>query len=128
MINAAGQQGLRFAFHSWGTALEVIAAAHLGICWPATVAEWLEYPVYTDDKYQFMYEWPLAGEILAEPLEIARGDLAVPRAPGLGVKVNEAVIDKYPWIPGPWSYFSLESPRGTWAVTADHSVPFIRVK
>ena len=30
------RQGLRFAFHSWGTALEVIAAAHLGICWPET--------------------------------------------------------------------------------------------
>ena len=39
------RQGLRFAFHSWGTALEVIAAAHLGICWPEMVVEWLEYPV-----------------------------------------------------------------------------------
>ena len=35
---------LKFAFHSWGTALEVIAAAHLGICWPESVVEWLEYP------------------------------------------------------------------------------------
>ena len=40
-------QGLRFAFHSWGTALEVVAAAHLGICWPETVVEWLEYPCYS---------------------------------------------------------------------------------
>ena len=30
------RQGLSFAFHSWGTALEVVAAAHLGICWPQT--------------------------------------------------------------------------------------------
>ena len=26
--------GLKFGFHSWGTALEVIAAAHFGICLP----------------------------------------------------------------------------------------------
>src|ERR1019366_1752054 len=28
------RQGLRFAFHSWGTALEVAAAAQLGVCRP----------------------------------------------------------------------------------------------
>ena len=39
--------GLKFAFHSWGTALEVVAAAQLGICWPETVVEWLEYPCYS---------------------------------------------------------------------------------
>ena len=127
IFSAIEQANLRFAFHSWGTALEVVAAAHLGVCWPANVVEWLEYPVYSDGRYQFMYEWPLANEILTEPLEIVKGDLAVPRAPGLGVKVNEAVIEKYPWIPGPWSYFSIDSPRQTWAVTADHSVPFVEV-
>ncbi len=38
---------LRFAFHSWGTALELVAAAHLGVCWPEYVVEWLEYPCYS---------------------------------------------------------------------------------
>ncbi|MBV8902915.1 MAG: mandelate racemase/muconate lactonizing enzyme family protein, partial [Acidobacteriia bacterium] len=38
------RQGMRFAFRSSGTALEVIAAAHLGICWPEMVVDWLEYP------------------------------------------------------------------------------------
>ena len=46
--------GLRFAFHSWGTALEVIAAAQVGICWPETVVEWLEYPCYTTAEHKFM--------------------------------------------------------------------------
>ena len=41
------RQGLRFAFHSWGTALEVVAAAQLGVCWPEMVVEWLEYPCYS---------------------------------------------------------------------------------
>ncbi|MBC8165202.1 MAG: mandelate racemase/muconate lactonizing enzyme family protein [Bryobacteraceae bacterium] len=114
--------GLKFAFHSWGTSLEIIAAAHLGICWPETVVQWLEYPCYSTDKHKFMYEFPLAGEILTEPLEIEGGDLIVPRGPGLGIEVDERVIGKYPWLPGPWSSFATESPRQTWSVSGDHSV------
>jgi L-alanine-DL-glutamate epimerase-like enolase superfamily enzyme len=116
------RRGLRFAFHSWGTDLEVLAAAHVGVCWPEEVVEWLEYPLYRRPGVPVMYEFPLANEILAEPLEIERGELAVPRAPGLGVKINEKVLEKYPWIPGPWSRFKLISPPGEWVVTSDHSV------
>ncbi|MCX6610632.1 MAG: mandelate racemase/muconate lactonizing enzyme family protein [Acidobacteria bacterium] len=113
---------LRFAFHSWGTLLEIIAAAHIGICWPEHVVEWLEYPLYRKPGQKIMYEFPLAEEILKEPLNIVDGDLIVPRTPGLGVEVNEAVIEKYPWKPGPWSTFTLLEPAGTWAVYSDHSV------
>jgi hypothetical protein len=45
----------------------------------------------------------------------------VPNRPGLGVEVDESVIEKYPWIPGPWSYFKTESPAQTWAVSGDHA-------
>jgi len=116
------RQGLRFAFHSWGTALEVMAAAHLGICWPEAVAEWLEYPCYSSPGRAGMYPFPLAAEILTEPLKIERGHLVVPRAPGLGVTVDESVLERYPWIPGPWSYFRTDSPAETRAVMSDHSV------
>ena len=115
---------LRFAFHSWGTALEVVAAAHFGICWPQSVVEWLEYPVYSTPKLQTMYPFPLASEILKEPLQIERGELVVSREPGLGVQIDETVIDRYPWIPGPWSTFTLHSPRKTFAVTGDHTIRF----
>jgi L-alanine-DL-glutamate epimerase-like enolase superfamily enzyme len=118
------RQGLRFAFHSWGTALEVVAAAQLGICWPPAVVEWLEYPCYAAPGRAGMYPFPLAAEILTEPLELERGDLVVPRAPGLGVTVDERVIERYPWIPGPWSLFRTDSPAETRAVTGDHSVPW----
>jgi L-alanine-DL-glutamate epimerase-like enolase superfamily enzyme len=116
------RQGLSFAFHSWGTSLEVIAAAHLGICWPQIVAEWLEYPMYSNGGVAGMYEFPLATEILKDPLEIERGDLIVPRAPGLGVTVDDTVIERYPWVPGPWSYFQIASPPQTRAVMSDHSI------
>ena len=116
------RQELRFAFHSWGTALEVIAAAHLGICWPDTVVEWLEYPCYSGPGRAGMYPFPLAAEILKDPLEIDHGVLTVPRKPGLGVAVNESVVERYPWIPGPWSYFRTDSPAETRAVMSDHSL------
>ena len=116
---------LRFAFHSWGTALEVLAAAHLGICWPADVVEWLEYPCYSNSGRPGMYPFPLADEILREPLAIERGDLIVPDGPGLGVEIDERVIEKYPFIPGPWSFFKIDSPPETVAVTGDHSVKWV---
>ena len=118
------RQGLRFAFHSWGTALEVAAAAQLGVCWPPTLVEWLEYPCYSAPGRAGMYPFPLAGEILTEPLQLEGGDLIVPRTPGLGVTVDERVIERYPWIHGPWSLFRTDSPAETRAVTGDHSVPW----
>ncbi|MGB9606532.1 MAG: mandelate racemase/muconate lactonizing enzyme family protein, partial [Bryobacteraceae bacterium] len=122
LLGEIARQGLRFAFHSWGTALELIAAAHLGICWPETVVEWLEYPCYSNGGRPGIYPFPLAEEILREPLTLDRGDLVVPAAPGLGVAVNEDVIERYPWRPGPWTWFRLESPPQTLYVSSDHSV------
>ncbi len=124
LFGAIARQELRFAFHSWGTDLEVLAAAHLGVCWPDTVVEWLEYPCYSHGGKPGMYPFPLASEILGQPLEIERGELIVPRGPGLGIDIDEGVIDKYPWIPGPWSFFRIDSPPQTLAVAGDHSVPW----
>jgi L-alanine-DL-glutamate epimerase-like enolase superfamily enzyme len=115
------RSGLRFAFHSWGTSLEVLAAAHLGVCWPESVVPWLEYPCYSTETRAFMYPFPLASEILKQPLSIDHGELVVPKGPGLGIEIDESVIWRYPWIDGPWSFFKLDSPAETWAVTADHS-------
>jgi L-alanine-DL-glutamate epimerase-like enolase superfamily enzyme len=122
LFNEISHAGNRFAFHSWGTALEIIAAAQVGICWPEMVVEWLEYPCYSTARDKFMYEFPLASDILREPLEINGGGLVVSHKPGLGVEVDETVIERYPWIPGPWSFFTMHSPRQTWAVTGDHSI------
>ncbi|MBZ5581320.1 MAG: mandelate racemase/muconate lactonizing enzyme family protein [Acidobacteriia bacterium] len=110
-------QDLRFAFHSHGTALEVIAAAQLGVCWPESVVEWLEYPCYSTPERAGMYPFPLAAEVLKEPLRIDRGDLIVPRTPGLGVAVDESVIERYPWIPGPWLTVETDSPAGSGAAS-----------
>jgi L-alanine-DL-glutamate epimerase-like enolase superfamily enzyme len=125
VFGEVARKRLRFAFHSWGTALEVLAAAHLGVCWPAEVVEWLEYPCYSHSGRPGMYPFPLADEILREPLQIVKGDLVVPAGPGLGIEIDERVIRKYPFIPGPWSFFKIDSPAETVAVTGDHSVKWV---
>ncbi len=122
VFESVQRKALRFAFHSWGTALEVLTAAHLGICWPETVVEWLEYPCYSTPGRAGMYPFPLSDEILKEPLDIRDGHLIVPDGPGLGIEVNERVIEKYPPLSGPWSFFRLDSPAETIAVIGDHSV------
>jgi len=121
IFSEIGRAGLRFAFHSWGTALEVVAAAHLGVCWPEALVEWLEYPCYSTPTTAGMYPFPLAAEVLKTPLELDHGDLIVPKGPGWGIEIDESVIARHPWIPGPWSFFQIDSPREMRAVTSDHS-------
>ena len=128
VCDATAREGLKFAFHSWGTTLEVLAAAHFGICFPENVVEWLEYPCHANFGRKGMYPFPLADEILATPLDIKNGNLNVPNGPGMGVDVDERVIAKYPWIPGPWSFFKIHSPPETIAVTGDHSVKWVEAK
>jgi L-alanine-DL-glutamate epimerase-like enolase superfamily enzyme len=125
VVEAVAAAGLRFAFHSWGTTLEVLAAAHFGVCWPEGVVEWLEYPCHANAGRRGMYPFPLADEILTEPLEIADGYLVVPKGPGLGIEIDERVVDRYPFIPGPWSFFKIDSPPQTIAVTGDHSIKWV---
>ena len=122
VFDLAAASDLKFAFHSWGTMLEVLAAAHLGICRDEEVVEWLEYPCYAYPDRPGMYPFPLSDEILEGHLEISDGYLVVPDSPGLGIGINEEVIDRYPFIPGPWSFFHQDSPQETIAVTGDHSI------
>ena len=128
IFEGVAERGLRFAFHSWGTALEVLAAAQLGVCWPEDVVEWLEYPCYSHRERPAMYPFPLADEILSEALEIEDGYLILPDGSGMGIDINETVIEKYPFIPGPWSIFELDSPAQTVAVTGDHSLKWVKGK
>jgi len=128
IFEAAAAQGLRFAFHSWGTMLEVMAAAQLAVCWDENPVEWLEFPCYANGGKPGMYAFPLAEELLAEPLRIEDGYLVVPDKPGLGVEVDERVFERYPYRPGPWSLFRTDSPPETHAVTGDHSVKWVEAE
>lgn len=125
VFEATARHGLRFAFHCWGTLLEVIAAGQLGICWDEDVIEWLEYPCHANRGKPGMYPFLVADDVLKDPLPIENGDLVVPNEPGLGITVDESVIERYPYQPGPWSIFKIDSPPETLAVSGDHSVLWV---
>ena len=86
------------------------------------VVEWLEYPLHSNNGKPGMYPFPVADEILKEPLQLENGYLVMPDQPGIGVDVDQAVVERYPFIPGPWSVFRIDSPPQTLAVDGDHSV------
>ena len=54
-----------------------------------SVVEWLEYPCYSSPGRAGMYPFPLAAGDSDRTAQIDRGDLIVPRTPGLGVTVDE---------------------------------------
>lgn len=93
----------RLVAHCWGTRLLTMAEAQLWTSLSEDAAPWMEYPVYATDRIKSMYPNKLAEEILSEPLDIDKGELRVSEKPGVGAEVNEAVLTRYPFIPGRWS-------------------------
>lgn len=122
ILQACHDHNLEFAFHNWGTELETLADAQVGACFGKETASWLEYPCYEHRGQPILYPFPLADEILKEPLQIENGDLVLPNTPGLGVDVNESVLEKYPYSPGPWSTFEIKSPAQTLHLSGDHAL------
>jgi len=120
VIQASADHGRGFAFHNWGTMLEALASAHLGVCFTAEQCGWLEYPCFRHRGQDIMYPYPLADDILQEPLQIEDGDLLIPQGPGLGVEIDESVIERYPYRPGPWSIFKQTSPPREVFLSGDH--------
>jgi L-alanine-DL-glutamate epimerase-like enolase superfamily enzyme len=115
---------ISFAFHNWGTALETVADALIGSCFPRETAAWLEYPEYAHRDSRFMYPYGLSDELVPDAPRPVNGEIALPDGPGLGVSVDEQVLDKYPYQRGPWSIFELESPPSKLALSGDHALPW----
>lgn len=70
--------------HSWSSDLLTAASLHLNAFQRRAV--FIEFNTS---------QGPLSREVVKEPLRMVDGYLAVPDGPGLGVEVNEAVVDKY---------------------------------
>jgi hypothetical protein len=126
VFDLAAQHKLKFAFHSWGTTLEVLAAAQLGVCRDESVVEWLEYPCYHRRVRRVCILFPLSDVILADPWTYAMDISICHKGTDLEWRFNERLLKKYPFIPGPWSYFHQDSPKQSIAVTGDHSVKWVR--
>ena len=87
------------------TPLEVAGLAQLAGCFEADLVGWMEWPDYSSDGRSGTYPFALAEQMLQTPLSIEQGELILPEGPGLGVKVNEAVIRRFPYRTGPCSSF-----------------------
>jgi L-alanine-DL-glutamate epimerase-like enolase superfamily enzyme len=107
----AQANGVRFVPHHFGTTLGLVANAHLVV---ACGGDLLEYPVFENDPYldaeedPGMYPNQLAFDILAEELSIEDGTFTVPSGDGLGVSIDESVLDSYGFLDGPWTTFEYE--------------------
>lgn len=95
--------------HNFGTWLGLIANAHLVAAAPD--ARLLEYPVFERDPAldvdgdPGMYPFDLAFDVIEGEVDLRDGHLRVPDGPGLGVDVDLSVIEKYPFVEGPWTTF-----------------------
>jgi L-alanine-DL-glutamate epimerase-like enolase superfamily enzyme len=104
-VEACVGRDVTYVPHQFGTQLGLAANAHLTAAAPGS--ELLECPVFGDDTAG-MYPFPLAEEILVDPLDVSDGTLTVPDGPGLGVEVDVDVLDRYPHIEGPWTEFHYD--------------------
>ncbi|WP_458187041.1 mandelate racemase/muconate lactonizing enzyme family protein [Haladaptatus sp. NG-WS-4] len=98
----SARDDVTFVPHNFGTHLGLVTNAHLVAASPESPM--LEYPVFGEDEGG-MYPFPLAEDVLHDSLTIENGTFDVPDAPGLGVDVNESVVEEYPYVEGPWTEF-----------------------
>lgn len=124
ILSLCEKSNIAFAFHNWGTALETVADALIGSCFPRDTAAWLEYPEYAHRDSRVMYPYPLSDGLVPDAPRPLQGELDLPDGPGLGVTVDEGMLDEYPYLPGPWSIFELESPPSKLALSGDHALPW----
>ena len=102
--------GRRVAIGRLSTLLEAAALAQLASCFGADLVGWMEWPQYSGEGRSGTYPFRLAEQMLHTPLWIDKGELIVPESPGLGVKVNESVVRRFPYRTGPCSSFQPTDP------------------
>jgi L-rhamnonate dehydratase len=80
----ARRNGRRCVLHAWSTG--IIKAATLHVLAAMEEAEYMEYCVQTTDLNQ---------RLVTEKFPLVDGHVAVPNAPGLGVELDEAVLQQF---------------------------------
>lgn len=78
------------AIHSWGSIVSIMAGVHLALTLPNCAIT----------EHGFM-DHPLNEALAARPLALAEGYLPAPDEPGLGVKLDDDTIARYPYSPSP---------------------------
>lgn len=87
IADLAHAMGIRVFAHHFSSAVSAAANVHLVASMPD--AGLLEY--------RTSYLDPSMEELLVEPLKFDKGYVSVPKAPGLGVELDEKVVEKIAW-------------------------------
>ena len=84
IVDFAASEGVGYTPHSWSTAINTAAAAHLYV----SSANGVVFELKPNSS-------PMQTELVAEPFHQRDGKVDVPTGPGLGVEVNQDVVDRY---------------------------------
>ena len=85
----AGAHGLRVAPHTWSDAVALAANMHVVASLPHGIT------VEVDQTGN-----PLIEDLLKTRLRAVDGEISLPQAPGLGIELDEAAVEKYSLKPG----------------------------
>ncbi len=88
----AALSGIRCLPHCWGGAILIAATAHLLSLLPDP--HW-GFPTDTPMLEFDLSENPWRREIVAQPFDVVDGYVRVPTAPGLGIEVDEGIVQQY---------------------------------
>jgi L-alanine-DL-glutamate epimerase-like enolase superfamily enzyme len=86
---AAAERGMQVATHTWSDAVAVVANMHV----IASLANGITVEVDRTGN-------PFIDELLVDPLEVHEGEIALPAGPGLGITLDEDVVERYTLPPG----------------------------
>ena len=80
----AADRGFRVATHTWSDAVALVANMHLIASLPTAIT------VEVDQTGN-----PFIEDLLAEPLKVVDGEIAMPQKPGLGIELNQETVERY---------------------------------
>jgi len=84
IIDFAAAHGLKFTPHSWSSAINTAAALHLF----ASADNGMVFELKPNPS-------PMQHELVREPIKQWDGFVAIPTCPGLGIEINEEIIERY---------------------------------
>jgi L-alanine-DL-glutamate epimerase-like enolase superfamily enzyme len=84
IADIANSYNIEYVPHCWESAVAEVANLHIAAATYNGIM--IEYPTIYN---------PLLTDLLKQKIEIKNGSIQVPKSPGLGIELNEKVLDKY---------------------------------
>jgi len=92
----AGSFGILTIPHVWGSAIAIAAALHALAIIPPTPHTYRPIPLQNEPVVEYDRKRnPLRDELLMENFRLEDGCVVIPQKPGLGISVDEKVLQKY---------------------------------